>query len=115
MGPVTQRDRPHAVEGSDLRGADLLRPNDGYGTKGRTRVDRLTAARTGMFALAAELIHRSLQPGGLHTQRIAGSHRPHLSRLLRDHVLTDTGQVAARGPALLDVPHDPAAEGDTNQ
>ena len=102
--------RPLGMHVHDLRGGYLLRPNDGYRTRGRTRVDRLTAARTGTHQLAAELIHRALQPGGLHTQRIAGSHRPHLSRLLRDGVLTLNDQIAQSGHALLDaldIPENP--------
>lgn len=103
--------RPLGMSVHSLRGGYLIRPYDGYKSSTRTRIDRITSARTGLHQLAARLIHTA-RTGALNTQNLSGADRPHLARLLRDGILTADGKTAMPGPALLyalDVPEEPPA------
>lgn len=95
--------RPLGMQVHSLRGGYLLRPHDGYKGSVRTRVDRLTGARTGMSTAAAELIGRALA-GDTGGKTVPVAHRPQLAALLRDGVLVlDADDRSLRpGPALLD-------------
>jgi transcriptional regulator with XRE-family HTH domain len=93
--------RPLGMNVHSVRGGYLLRPYDGYKNSSRTRIDRITSARTGLQHLAARLIHTA-RNGTLNTQNISGADRPQLARLLRDRILTADGKTALLGPALLD-------------